>query len=57
MEYINTLPKILSEFPIFYSEDEKVQLEGSPFFDKLNERAEDIKRDYDLLCREIWLYK
>ena len=56
-EYINTLPKSLSETPIFYSEDERVWLEGSPFFDKLNGKAEDIKRDYDLLCREIWLYR
>ena len=49
-EYINTLPKSLSETPIFYSEDERVWLEGSPFFDKFNGRAEDIKRDHDLLC-------
>ena len=30
-EYFDTLPKSFGEFPVFFSEDEKAWLKGSPF--------------------------
>ena len=35
-EYLNMLPKSFSQFPIFFTEDEKVFLKGSPFLDQVN---------------------
>jgi hypothetical protein len=28
-------------------------LTGSPFLNQINEKIEDIKADYDLICREV----
>ena len=51
--YIDILPKNLSNFPIFFTDQEKDELEGSPFLDQINEKIQDIQQDYDLICREV----
>ena len=51
--YIDILPKGYSNFPIFFTEDEKAWLEGSAFLDQIHEKIEDIKSDYDLICKEV----
>jgi histone-lysine N-methyltransferase SETD3 len=51
--YIDILPKGYSNFPIFYTEEEKKELLGSPFLDQIHEKIEDIKTDYDLICKEV----
>lgn len=39
-DYINILPKILSEYPIFFTTEEKQWLKGSPFLNQVEERIE-----------------
>lgn len=56
-EYLDILPKSLSDFPIFFTEDEKAWLKGSPFLDQVNEKVEDIKIDYNLICKEVPEFK
>jgi histone-lysine N-methyltransferase SETD3 len=51
--YIDILPKGYSNFPIFFEEDDMKWLEGSPFKDQIEEKIEDIKVDYDLICKEV----
>ncbi len=51
--YIDILPKSYTNFPIFFTEEEKKELEGSPFLDQIEEKIVDIKADYDLICREV----
>ena len=52
-QYLDILPKSLRDFPIFFTEEEKEFLKGSPFLNQINEKLEDIKIDYDLICREV----
>lgn len=51
--YIDILPKSYSNFPIFFTEEERIWLKGSPFLDQILEKIEDIKADYDLICKEV----
>jgi histone-lysine N-methyltransferase SETD3 len=51
--YIDILPKSYTNFPIFFTEEEKAWLEGSPFLDQIAEKIDDIKSDYDLICKEV----
>lgn len=48
--YLNILPKYFSSFPIFYTEEEKAMLAGSPFLDTVNEKLADIEVDYRAIC-------
>lgn len=52
-EYLDILPKGLGDFPIFFTEEELAYLKGSPFLDQVHEKIEDIKTDYDFICREV----
>lgn len=52
-EYLDILPKSLRDFPIFFTKEEKEMLIGSPFLNQINEKIEDIKVDYDLICKEV----
>jgi len=52
-EYLDILPKSLRDFPIFFTEEEKALLEGSPFLSQIHEKIEDIKADYNLICKEV----
>jgi len=56
-EYMDILPKSLRDFPIFFTEDEKKLLMGSPFLNQINEKIEDIKTDFDLICNVVPDYK
>ena len=51
--YIDILPKAYTNFPIFFTSEEKRHLEGSPFLDQIEEKIADIKSDYDLICKEV----
>jgi protein-histidine N-methyltransferase len=51
--YIDILPKNFTNFPIFFTEEEKKWLQGSPFLDQIEEKIVDIKADYDLICKEV----
>jgi len=52
-EYLDILPKGLNDFPIFFNEDERSYLKGSPFLTQIFEKIEDIKVDYNLICKEV----
>ena len=52
-QYLDILPKSLSDFPIFFTDEEKDYLKGSPFLSQINEKIEDIKVDYNLICKEV----
>lgn len=52
-EYLDILPKSLEDFPIFFTDDEKSLLKGSPFLKQIQDKIEDIKIDYDLICKEV----
>ena len=56
-EYLDILPKSLRDFPVFFTEEEKSLLIGSPFLNQINEKIEDIKIDYDLICKEVPEYQ
>ena len=55
--YIKLLPQDVSEFPVFFSEDEKKWLEGSRFIDQIEEKIDEIQKDYDLVCLEVPAFK
>jgi len=54
---LDILPKSLRDFPIFFTDEEKKLLHGSPFLNQINEKIEDIKTDYDLICSVVPDYK
>jgi histone-lysine N-methyltransferase SETD3 len=51
--YIDILPQSYSNFPIFFTDEEKELLKGSPFLEQVEEKIVDIKNDYDLICKEV----
>lgn len=51
--FIDILPKTFENFPIFFTEEERAYLEGSPFLAQVLEKIEDIKTDYDLICSVV----
>ena len=55
--FIDILPKTFENFPIFFSPEEKVFLEGSPFLNQVEEKIEDIKQDYNLICENVPEYE
>lgn len=48
--YLDILPKNFDNFPIFYTEEEKIWLEGSPFLQQINEKINDILQDYKMIA-------
>ena len=50
---MDILPWDNRDFPIFFSAEEKKWLEGSPFLDQVEEKIEDIEKDYKLICSEV----
>lgn len=52
-QYLDILPKGLGDFPIFFTEEERAFLKGSPFLQQVYEKIEDIKIDYDLITKEV----
>lgn len=51
--FIDILPKTFENFPIFFTPEEKEWLKGSPFLSQVEEKIEDIKADYDLICEKV----
>lgn len=51
--FLDILPKECVDFPIFFTEDQLAYLAGSPFLKLIEEKKEDIKSDYDLICKEV----
>lgn len=51
--YLNILPEKYANFPIFYSEEEKEWLAGSPFLDQVHEKVIDIEEDYKMICKAV----
>ncbi len=51
--FIDILPKTFENFPIFFTPEEKDLLKGSPFLAQVEEKIEDIKTDYDLICEKV----
>ena len=45
--YLDILPKDHRSFPINYSNEELIELVGSPFLMQVHEKVYDLKRDYD----------
>lgn len=48
--YYNTLPKTLSNMPIFWSSEELDYLEGSHLLQQIQDRKDAIRRDYNEIC-------
>ncbi len=55
--FIDILPKSFENFPIFFTEEEKKYLEGSPFLTQVEEKIEDIKTDYKTICDKVPEYE
>lgn len=51
--YFKILPEKYASFPIFYSDEEKEWLKGSPFLALVNEKIEDIKEDFTTICKAV----
>ncbi len=51
--YLKILPQGYENFPIFYSEEEKKWLDGSPFYYQINEKINEIKTDYKTILAKI----
>lgn len=52
-EYLNILPKDITEFPVFFKDEEMSWLDGSWLKDKITDKRREIKQDYDLCCNEV----
>lgn len=40
--FIDILPKSFENFPIFFTDEEKKELEGSPFLNQVEEKIQDV---------------
>jgi histone-lysine N-methyltransferase SETD3 len=47
--YLDVLPQTFENFPIFFTEEEKKKLLGSPFLKLIEDRQKDILHDYKLI--------
>ena len=47
--YLDMLPKNYNNFPIFYSDEEKEWLRGSPFLNQIKDKINDILMDYKMI--------
>ena len=55
--YIDILPKAFDNFPIFYTQEERAWLEGSPFQNQISEKIKDIQADYNTITKEVPDYR
>ena len=49
--FLKALPKSVTSFPIFFTEEERKLLTGSLFLKAIDELKEDMKWDYDEICK------
>ncbi len=47
--YLNILPTHYHTMPIFFSDQELMWLEGSPFLNQVVDKKNDLKKDYDAI--------
>ena len=47
--YLDILPSDYDSMPIFFSEDDLSQLEGSPFLTQVRDKISDLKKDYEAI--------
>lgn len=57
IKFLDILPKGFNNFPIFYSQEERQLLQGSPFQNQISDKIKDIQADYAMICREVPEYK
>lgn len=57
MKFIDILPKGYTNFPIFYTKEEREGLTGSPFQHQITDKIKDIQADYSLICKEVPEYR
>eukprot|EP00826_Nyctotherus_ovalis_P039605 TRINITY_DN381_c0_g1_i1.p1 TRINITY_DN381_c0_g1~~TRINITY_DN381_c0_g1_i1.p1 ORF type:complete len:477 (+),score=178.23 TRINITY_DN381_c0_g1_i1:513-1943(+) len=51
--YLDMLPKSTSNFPIFFTEEEKGWLAGSPFLKQVEDKIEDVAKDYKTIVDAV----
>ena len=51
--YLDILPKSTSNFPIFFTTEEKKWLEGSPFLNQVEEKIADVAKDYNTIVTAV----
>mmetsp|Transcript_15397 Transcript_15397/g.15375 ORF Transcript_15397/g.15375 Transcript_15397/m.15375 type:complete len:490 (+) Transcript_15397:259-1728(+) len=51
--YLDILPESYSNFPIFYTDEDKEWLTGSPFLEQVNEKIQDIEEDYNCIVDAV----
>ena len=56
-KYIDILPKAFDNFPIFYTQEERAWLKGSPFQNQISEKIKDIQADYNMIVDEVPDYR
>jgi len=49
--YISVLPEWYEEFPVYYTEQEKALLKGSPFLKVISSKLQEIQNDYESICK------
>lgn len=56
-EFIDILPKAFTNFPIFYTVEERQWLEGSAMQNVITDKIKDIATDYNTICLEVPEFK
>lgn len=56
-EFIDILPKNFTNFPIFYTVEERQWLEGSAMQNVITDKIKDIATDYNTICMEVPEFK
>jgi len=51
--YLKVLPEFYENFPIFFTDEEKKWLDGSPFLFQINEKINEIETDYKTIFSKI----
>jgi histone-lysine N-methyltransferase SETD3 len=51
--YLKILPENYENFPIFFNDEEKKWLDGSPFLYQINEKLNEIETDYKTIRHKI----
>lgn len=52
-EYLDSMPRQLDEYPLFFKDEELMELKGSPFILKLCHKDDIMTKDYELFCENM----
>ena len=55
--YLRSLPASLDTMPIFYNENERKMLQGSPFLNRIFNKINELRLDYELLYENIEAFR